>query len=341
MRVAGNLQPAATGQDLGDLFEYRLKQPVTIHKNQSALVPILNAPVGAERVSLWSRAPGNGRPLQAVWLTNSSSRTLDGGTFSGIDGNAFAGEGLIEPLKPGEKRLISYGTDLGVMVDARLDNSSGHYTRFVAREGSLIATKEERQQWVYSARNEDTDARTLVIEHPVANGWTLGKDPAPVEMTASAARFRLPIAAKSEASLNISLERVDRTRYALTDIDPSRIAMFEYQGAPSAALREALKPVLDKKAELSALGNRLGELGGQAEAIENDQARLRENMKALRGSDAEKALLQRYTRELDAQEDRLADLRAQMAATQKEIEARQAEFLQLVRRLTFDLESPR
>lgn len=340
MRVAGNLQPAATGQDLGDLFEYRLKQPVTIRKNQSALVPILNAPVGAERVSLWNRAPGKGRPLQAVWLTNSSSLTLDGGTFSVIDGNAFAGEGLIEPLKPGEKRLISYGTDLGVMVDARLDNSSGHYTRFVAKEGYLIATKEERQRWIYRARNEDTDARTLVIEHPVANGWTVGKDPAPVEMTASAARFRLPIAAKSEASLTVSLERVEHRRFWLGDIG-SDIAGFEHEGAPTAALRDALKPVLDKSAEVSALQRRLAELQKQTDAITRDQARLRENMKALRGSDAEKALLQRYTRELNAQEDRLADLRGQTATATKELEARQAELVQLVSQLTFDLEAAR
>ena len=45
-------ETAATAQELGDLFEYKLRQPVTIRRNQSALVPILQAEVDAERVSL-------------------------------------------------------------------------------------------------------------------------------------------------------------------------------------------------------------------------------------------------------------------------------------------------
>ena len=41
--------PAARAQEIGDLFEYRLHDRVTIRKNQSALVPILQARVDAEK----------------------------------------------------------------------------------------------------------------------------------------------------------------------------------------------------------------------------------------------------------------------------------------------------
>lgn len=47
-------QPEATAAQLGDLFAYNLKEPVTIRKNQSALVPILGAEVEADKVSLWN-----------------------------------------------------------------------------------------------------------------------------------------------------------------------------------------------------------------------------------------------------------------------------------------------
>lgn len=46
------MESAAEGAELGDLFQYKLKDPVTIHKNESALVPILQAHLGAEKVSL-------------------------------------------------------------------------------------------------------------------------------------------------------------------------------------------------------------------------------------------------------------------------------------------------
>lgn len=43
-------EPVAEGNALGDLFEYKLKERVTIRKNQSALVPILQTDIAAERV---------------------------------------------------------------------------------------------------------------------------------------------------------------------------------------------------------------------------------------------------------------------------------------------------
>ena len=133
---ARNLDPQAAAASLGDLFEYRIKEPITLRKNQSALVPIMSAEIEAEKVSLWNRRSGSGRPLRAVWLTNATGLTLDGGSMTLIDGDAFAGEGLLEPLKAGEKRLLSYAADLGVMVDARSQAADGRIFRLRARAAS-------------------------------------------------------------------------------------------------------------------------------------------------------------------------------------------------------------
>jgi hypothetical protein len=112
-------QAAATPYDFGDMLEYRLKERVTIRKNESALVPILQAHLDAEKVSIWN---GDGRARRAVWLTNSSGVTLDGGTFNVLDNDAFAGEGLMSALKPGEKRLLTYALDPALAVDDRRDS---------------------------------------------------------------------------------------------------------------------------------------------------------------------------------------------------------------------------
>ena len=45
--------------------------------------------VAAEKVAIWNRAPGSGRPLRAVWLTNGSGLTLDGGSIAVIDGSSY------------------------------------------------------------------------------------------------------------------------------------------------------------------------------------------------------------------------------------------------------------
>jgi len=91
-------EAAASGQELGDLFEYKLKDRVTLKKNQSALVPIAQTEIEAERVSLWSGTTGSGRPLRGLWLKNTSPLTFDGGSFSVLENEVFAGEGLTDPI---------------------------------------------------------------------------------------------------------------------------------------------------------------------------------------------------------------------------------------------------
>jgi hypothetical protein len=330
---------AATAQDLGDLFEYRLKQPVTIRKNESALVPILNATIEAERISLWNRGAGSGRPLRGVWLTNSSGLTLDGGSFTVVDGDAFAGQGLVEPLKPGEKRLVSYGADLAVLVKSAQGDDGGHVTKIVAHDGVLVATQEDRATWKYTARNEDSSARTLIVEHPLRSGWTVGTDPAPAETTPSTVRYRLPLAAKQEATLTITERHAGETTYRLTDFDDRTIAILVRSGASEPALRRALQPLIDKRAEVSAADAKLASLSSQIAEIDRDQQRVRENMKALKGSSEEKALVQRYTRELSDQEDKLAALREDVKKATADREAKRRELADLAAHLSFELPS--
>ncbi|MFZ0969286.1 MAG: carboxypeptidase regulatory-like domain-containing protein, partial [Candidatus Acidiferrales bacterium] len=145
--VAGGIADArramsaeAEGSDLGDFFEYKLKDRVTIHKNESALVPIVQVHVATEKVSLWNASLNSSRPLRALWLTNSSPLTLDGGSFSVLENEAFAGEGLTDAIKPGEKRLLSYAADLGVRVESKADSEPQQVTHVHIVRGAMIQT---------------------------------------------------------------------------------------------------------------------------------------------------------------------------------------------------------
>jgi len=89
-----------------DFFEYALAQPVTIHKNESAMVPILQQELPAEHVTLWSEREAT--PLRAVWLENKSSLTLDSGSFSIFEAGDFAGEGLLDPIPVSYTHLDVY-----------------------------------------------------------------------------------------------------------------------------------------------------------------------------------------------------------------------------------------
>ena len=329
--------PAAEGGELGEMFEYRLKEPVTLRKNQSALVPIVNAELAIEKVSLWTGTSGSGRPLKAIWLTNSSGLTLDGGSLTIVDGDAFAGEGLIEALKPGEKRLVSYATDLGVQVAASTEGGPRRVQTLRARDGILIQENEERATASYKVRNEGATPVTLIVEHPVRAGWTLVEGQLPVETTASAHRFKVVVEASREASLAVREVRPGSTRISIGDVNAPMLAQLTASGFDGAELQKALMPVIEKKSELEAAEVRLRDLTSQRIRIVEDQGRVRENMKALRGSSEERQLLQRYTRQLDEQEDRLADLQQQVDAATSARDRVRAELARLIGTLSFEL----
>ena len=298
-------------QDLGDLFEYRIKQPITIHKNQSALVPILQARIDAEKVTLWS--PGKPRPLRALWLTNSSGVTLDGGTFSIQEAQTFAGEGLMDAIRPDEKRLISYAADPAVQVKPEVKGEGQLVTLVRIHRGVMYQESQERQHHTYTVRNQDSAPREVIIEHPERDGWHIADGAKPEETSASAYRFRLKVEPEKTSSLEFEEVHTLGTNYLLSNLTPDQITLFAHQGWMNQRLESALRPIVQQKDEIAGYAEQITSTKGKVNSIFEDQKRLRENLTALKGGTEVRALAQRYTSELNREEDELAALRKQLA----------------------------
>jgi hypothetical protein len=325
----------ASGADLGELFEYRLKDRVTIRRNQSALVPILQTTVAAERISLWNDTMGR-RPRRAVWLTNNSDLTLDAGSLSIVDAGAFAGEGLIEPVKPGERRLVSFASDLGVQVAARPGDSPGRITRIRIAKGVVTQDTEQHQRRTYTIRNDDREARTVIIEHPARPDWQLAKTLTPDESTAAAHRFRVTAAPGQTTTFDVDEVRVGATTIAVGDFHRDGLMLIA-DGNRREALERAMAPVFAKRAELDAIEADIQQRREEVNTIARDQDRVRQNMAVLKGSSTERQLLERYTRQLDTQETRLEQLEGELAGLLERQGRTQRELADLIMAVTVDV----
>lgn len=316
--VASNQHVEAEGKDVGDYFEYNLKQKITIGKNQSALVPILQAKVEAEKISLWN---DNSKEIRrALWLTNSSGLTLDSGTFNIVEGDTFSGEGLIETLHPAERRLISYAADPSLRITMDEDGSEKPISRVRIAKGVMITTHEERETRVYKLHNSDTEPRQVVIEHPAREGWKLAEGAKPEETTASFLRFRVGVGPGKTETLQMEEFHPDEATYELTDLEDGQVKEITALIADNRitpALQKALRAILDQKNLADSFEGQIKTRQAEIDAISKDQARVRENMKALKGTSEERELLQRYTRQLNSQEDRLSSLQREIADLQE------------------------
>lgn len=323
--AADSLEAATTtaeSRDLGDLFEYKLQDRVTIRKNQSALVPILQARIDAEKVSVWN--PSQGAVLRALWLDNTSNLTLDGGSFNVLEGDAFAGEGLMDAIKPGEKRLLSYAADLGVLVEAKQKGSTERVTRVVISRGVLMQSTQEREENTYTIRNRDASPRVVVIEHPARPGWKLtDDDDKPAESSASFHRFRISLGPMKTETLAVKEYRPITNSYQVSNITNDQIKFFLSQKMINPEVEQALRKVVAQKNNIAALDAEAADRKSKVSGISEDQQRVRENMKALKGSVEEKALVARYVRELNDQEDRVQSLRRELADLQQKRESAQ------------------
>ncbi|MGA9979707.1 MAG: hypothetical protein WBQ08_13880 [Candidatus Sulfotelmatobacter sp.] len=322
--VADSLEAAtstAQTRDLGDLFEYKLKDRVTIHKNQSALVPILQSRIDAEKVSVWN--PSESSVLRALWVNNTTDLTLDGGSFNVLEGDAFAGEGLMDPIKPGEKRILSYAADLGVLVDAKQKAENQHVTKVIIAHGTMTQMTQERQENTYTIRNRDTSPRTVVIEHPARPGWKLTDDETPAESSASFHRFRLTVEPKKTTELTVKEYRPILNSYQLTNVTDDQVKYFLVQKMINTETERVLRKVILEKNDIAQLDATIAGRKTQISSISDDQQRVRENMKALKGSAEEKALVERYVKELNEQEDRMQSLRHEITDLQQKREAAQ------------------
>jgi hypothetical protein len=306
---SGGVVTAARGEEIGDLFEYRIEQPVTVMRDRSALIPIIQTNMEGERVSIYNPATRADRAMGGMLLKNTSGLTFEGGSMTILDGNAYAGEALMERLKPAEQRLISFALDLGTSITTRQDARRAPVYRIRAANGTLQTYYYQNDRRTYSFTNQTDKPRVIYVEHPVRQGWELDKDtPVPAYTTARYYRFRIELGPMEKKDLTIGERQSLLETFQLNDITRDQIQLFVSERYIDEPTRLALEHFLDLRAQIAVLDARLAQIDAEKSEISADQQRLRENIKALAQTPEARALIARYVAKADQQESRIEQL---------------------------------
>ena len=326
MEVASSVAPEAQARELGELFEYRFATPVTVRKDESAMLPFVQEKLSARKLLIYSEM-GSVNARNAAEITNSTGKTLDGGPITVYEGNAYAGEALMETLKAGDKRLISYAVDLGARVTTQLGSSRDLIREVHVRRGLLTTRSALQETKTYTIRNVDPKAKILVIEHPVRPEYKLVNQK-PAETTASAYRFEVRLAPAATEKFPVIEERVYESSIALANLTPDVLISYVQNKALSEAARKQLERIVELKKQLADTDQALRRTEEQINESSRDQDRIRQNMRSLNEVSGQQAQVQNYARQLAAQEiqlaaqrDRLAELRKKKAALESELNA--------------------
>jgi len=336
-RPDSGVETAATGSEVGDLFEYRIDQPVTVHRDRSALIPILQTRMEGERISIYNEGVRRDRAFGGMLLKNTSPLTLEDGALTVIDGDAYAGEALMQRLKPAEERLISFALDLGTLVTVRTkeDRAPTFLVRVI--NGVFQAHYFQTNQKTYSLTNQTDKPRVVFIEHPVRQDWALSDTTQkPDGKTASFYRFRISVGPHQKVELPVTERRVLMDTYTLVNFTRQDLELFISRNYIDAATRAVLEKIIDVKSRMAAAEARGEAIDEEVTEIGKDQERLRDNIKALTATAEAKQLITRYVSKADTQETRLEQLNKEKQTLNEEAARLQSELEALIRGLAID-----
>ncbi|MBL8206197.1 MAG: hypothetical protein JNM09_18320 [Blastocatellia bacterium] len=332
------VEAAAQGEEVGELFEYRIEQPVTVNRNRSALIPIIQTKLEGERVTFYNEAVNrNQRPMNSIRLKNISKLTLEGGAVTVIDGDAYAGEALMDRVKPNEQRFIAFALDLGTVITTKFKSDREPVFLVKAANGIFETHYYQIERKTYTIINQRDKKRTVYIEHPYREGWKLSDaTQKPASRTLNHYRFRVELEPRATVELPITETQALQDSYQISQITRRDIEIFVSRKYIDDATKAELDKLLELQARISGLQAKVEKLDEEAEAIDDDQKRLRENIDKLKNTPEAKQLITRYIAKADAQETRLEQIDKEKKAAEEEQGRLQIELSKAVREFKFD-----
>jgi hypothetical protein len=304
----------AEGQVVGEQFEYRMPQPVSLPRGRSAMLPIVHTEVEGEKVAIFAARSMDAIARAGIWLKNTGGLTLAPGVFTVIDGGGFAGEGLTETIHPDERRILSYGRDLAVSIVAQPVRDKERIERVVIRDGVIRWHARRESEMAYRLTSRHGTPRTVLVEHPIEPSYALapGQSPKPAESTAGAHRFRLVVPPRSTADLTVLTQKPEETSIAIDSrLSREQLTLWLRERRIDASMEKAIAPIVEAFEEVQRQGSRGTKIDDEVKRIFADQERVRENLAKLGGGPDAAALRLRYVQQLEQQETRLDGLRAE------------------------------
>jgi hypothetical protein len=321
---------------VGDLFEYEIEHPVTIRRNQSALVPIVLRPFEGRMVLLHNRATRPENPMRAVEFSNTTGLTLEGGPLTVLEGDRYVGEAMLDTLKPDEHRLVPYAVELSVRVLDNVESGTEDAHRVRIRDGQLIAESRRIQTMTYHFANKSKQEYVCYLDHPrEGSAWKLFDTPEPTETTENFWRFRFALPAGKTTAFPVRQQQTLRQTTRLGGLDLQALLSIVEQKYLDEPTQQALRLAAQSLERVAAIEREMGQLEREREQIHREQGRIRENLQALGDKSAEKTLRERLVRTLTEQEDRLETITARSAELVQQRDAARAEFGQRIAALNF------
>jgi hypothetical protein len=316
--------PQAVQGDVSVL--YAVPSPVDLVAGSTLSVPVVDAEVPAERISVFDPRRGTIHPTAAVKLENATGSALPAGIVTVYDAGGYVGDSTLLPVPGGDERLVQFALDRKISVNTT-EKPEDSIDEIAVSDGILRYRSTMRRATTYAAKNIDDAERKLSVEHPKMPGWEFAsKDK--VSETQDAFRLERTIPAGGTVQIEAAYTFVQGEQFALVDADTEQLLRFS-KLAPEGAVKAKLAELADNRSKAASIERRLGDIEQRRAEISSEQDRLRQNIGAVGASD----LRDRYLEKLAGQETELEAISAETAKHREELDKIRSEGRAIVRSL--------
>jgi len=312
-------------KDLGELFEYKISNLVTIKRKQSALVPILTESIKARRVLLFNKNEYDRNPNACLEITNNTNLTLERGPVTIIYDDSLAGEAIVPFLNKEDTRLLNYAVEQAVIVihEAKSESLSVH--KITIGSGYSYEYYYTNQMTTYKINNKTNEEKELYLDHPKTHGYKFIEKPIDPEETPNFWRFKITLKPKGAITFKVKEQREDYSsnyirNWSKDDI-LKRVGFYVKQKFINEKLETQLKEIAELIQNLNDKMKLREKLHEERDSMSDEQSRLRENISVLGDDNQSITLKERYVKKLNDQESRFENISVETKKLDKEIDS--------------------
>jgi len=214
---------AAHLEQRGELFEYRVADPVSLKRGGSAMVPIITSALDVTRDRIW-RMGDPPPPDLVASFENTSGAVLEEGPAVVYEGGGYAGEAMIPYSARGGRVRFAYAKDLGVRCTS---STTARDSMVGVRLLDSTMVEDQLREFTHSLRIESDHDEEVKVLVEMANlpSRRLRKG-VPVETGAKMYRFAVTIPPHGVAETTVVEGQPTARSVAYGGLDVHQIARW-------------------------------------------------------------------------------------------------------------------
>ncbi|MBE7473745.1 MAG: hypothetical protein DPW09_09595 [Anaerolineae bacterium] len=326
--MAASVQSAATGQAMGELFQYNVSVPVTVGRGQSAMVPIVSSNLGCKKDLIYNGSKMPTHPVATLRFKNETGLTLERGPVTVLENGEYVGEAVLPFTADGAEAVISYAVELGLRIKEEIKTESQLQSLRI-KEGYLLQNLYDIRRTTYHLDNRTTQAKTILIEHSLSD-YVIFDTPDPAEKTLDTHRYQVEALPGKITDFLVQERYLRSRREELRNLSYQGLQRYFADKLLDQKAYDSLRALLDAWAEISRLEKASADQEQQRSKIYKAQEQAQKNMTVLSNAGEEGKLRGRYVKQLTESEEQLAQIDQTVARLQAEINQKQANIERMI-----------